>query len=113
LSQVETAAWRRSYGVVASGESATSVVKTASRAAPGAVNREPRYLSGVALALEQAPVRREPERCDVLVERRGQLRRAGHGAHFATGALLEVALIAVLAAVGPLLARVRLGPSHT
>ena len=74
-----------------------------SSAPPHPPNRHRGQLAVVALADEQPPVRLDAELLDVGLEQGGQRGWAGYDADLPAGALLEGALIAVAAAVGPLL----------
>jgi hypothetical protein len=78
--------------------------------APSLVDRALREFVIVALSPEQPPVRRQAEGVDVGMNERGQLRWTRGIPGVAALSLLKLSAVTVLAAVGPLLAGVWLGP---
>jgi hypothetical protein len=80
-----------------------------SSAAPHPPDGHRGQLAVVALADEQPSVRLDAELLDMGVEQGGQRGRAGHDTDLPAGALLEGALVAVAAGVGPFFAGVGLG----
>jgi hypothetical protein len=110
LSQVDTAACRRSSGVSASGEAYTSGVNAAARAC-----RQIRLIvrtgsSGlVAFPDEQPPAGPEAEPGDVPANDPGQHRRARRPAYLPDCPLFELPPVAVVPRVGPPPPGVRLG----
>jgi hypothetical protein len=94
----------------ASSEAATSGASTAVRACRHIrLMVRDRKVSLIAFIHEQPTIRPDSKFIDMFPQNLRKKRRARHLAHFADRALLELSRIAVLATVGPVLARVRLG----